>query len=149
MQVEKLRILLVEDNDDHAELVARSLEQHRIPNKMYRINDGEAAIEYLMHTGKYSDISLNPLPHLILLDLRLPKVDGLNVLKYIKNHHGLKKIPVVILTSSESVNDIQGSYSNYANSYLVKPIDYNKFKKMMDDIGIYWFNWNKNPSLTI
>ncbi len=149
MKGEKLRILLVEDNDDHAELVARSLEQHHIPNKIHRISDGESAIEYLIHTGKYSDISLNPLPHLILLDLRLPKIDGLNVLKYIKNHSGLKQIPVVILTSSESLKDIHNSYSNYANSYLVKPIDYNKFKKMMDDIGFYWLNWNKNPSLTI
>lgn len=149
MEGELLRILLIEDNDDHAELVARCFEHHNISNKMYRISDGEAAIEFLQHTGSYTDIASNPLPHLILLDLRLPKIDGLNVLKYIKDDPDLKKIPVVILTSSDSQNDIQNSYSHYANSYLVKPIDFDKFKKMMDDIGIYWLSWNKNAELNI
>jgi len=144
MQGEDLRILLVEDNDDHAELVIRSFENYRIANKINRVCDGEEALNFLLKKEKYSN-SNEPLPHLILLDLRLPKVDGLNVLKQIKKNPVTQMIPVVILTSSDSPSDIQKSYSNYVNSYLVKPLDFNQFKKLMEDMGYYWLIWNKKP----
>ncbi|MDX9925118.1 MAG: response regulator [Ignavibacteriaceae bacterium] len=137
MTIEAPTILLVEDNEDHAELVKRGLEKNKIANKLIHVNDGEKAIDYLLS---------NPAPHLVLLDLRLPKIDGIAVLKKIKTMPELKKIPVVVLTSSESPKDIESSYSNYVNSYLVKPIDFSKFHKLLDDLGYYWLLCNKNPN---
>ncbi len=140
-----LTILLVEDNDDHAELVMRSFEEHRVANRIIRVSDGEAAINYLFRKGDFSDPEKNPLPNLILLDLRLPKIDGLEVLTEIKTSEELRKIPVVVLTSSEAEKDITKSYSNYVNSYLVKPLDFDKFTTMMNELGFYWLGWNKKP----
>lgn len=140
-----LTILLVEDNDDHAELVMRSFEEHRVANRIIRVSDGEAAINYLLRKGDFSDREKNPLPNLILLDLRLPKIDGLEVLAEIKTSEELRKIPVVVLTSSEAEKDITKSYSNYVNSYLVKPLDFDKFTTMMNELGFYWLGWNKKP----
>ncbi|KUO61058.1 two-component system response regulator [bacterium BRH_c32] len=137
MTIEAPTILLVEDNEDHAELVKRGLEKNKIANKLIHVNDGEKAIDYLLS---------HPAPHLVLLDLRLPKIDGIAVLKKIKTTAELKKIPVIILTSSDSSKDIESSYSNYVNSYLVKPIDFSKFRKLLDDIGFYWLFCNKNPN---
>lgn len=145
MKGEKLKILLIEDNDDHAELVIRSFENNRITNHLDRVSDGEEALNFLQRKGKYSE-SKDPLPHLILLDLRLPKVDGLNVLKQIKKDPITQMIPVVVLTSSNSQTDIEKSYSNYVNSYLVKPLDFKQFNKLMEDLGYYWLIWNKQPS---
>ncbi|MEQ8173412.1 MAG: response regulator [Candidatus Eremiobacterota bacterium] len=140
-----LTILLVEDNDDHAELVMRSFEEHRVANRIIRVSDGEAAINFLFRKGDFSDREKNPLPNLILLDLRLPKIDGLEVLAEIKTSEELRKIPVVVLTSSEAEKDITKSYSNYVNSYLVKPLDFDKFTTMMNELGFYWLGWNKKP----
>ncbi|MFA7289762.1 MAG: response regulator [Melioribacteraceae bacterium] len=137
MKIYAPTILLVEDNEDHAELVKRGLEKNRIANELIHVNDGEKAIDYLLSHNA---------PHLILLDLRLPKIDGLAVLKKIKTTPELMKIPVVILTSSDSPNDIESSYSNYVNSYLVKPIDFSKFNRLLDDLGYYWLLCNKNPN---
>jgi len=139
-----LKILLVEDDDDHAELVKRSLDEHCVANMFKRVADGQQALDYLMRKGDYSDLA-EPLPNLILLDLRLPKVDGFEVLKRLKHDDGLKQIPVVILTSSESECDIAKAYENYANSYLVKPLDFACFTKMMKTLGYYWLGWNKYP----
>jgi len=145
---EPILIMLVEDNVDHAELVMRTMEEHRIANKVRHFLDGQSALDYLFHRGEYSDPHGNPRPHLILLDLRLPRVDGIDVLRAIKEDEGLKTIPVVVLTTSEAEKDVARAYYNHANSYLVKPVGFEEFKKLMDDLGFYWLGWNTNPETT-
>ena len=142
---EPLVILLVEDNEDHAELIQRSLAQNRVANRIIWVDDGEKAINYLFLKGDYSDPDKNPRPSMILLDLRLPKVDGLDVLRRIKGDPTLQKIPVVILTSSSAETDVARSYEAHANSYVVKPVDFLKFTQLMDDLGFYWLGWNEHP----
>jgi CheY-like chemotaxis protein len=146
MDGEPLVVLLVEDNPDHTELVMRSLEDHRIANTVQHVPDGEAALDYLFRRGKYSSPEKSPRPHMILLDLRLPRIDGLEVLKKIKTDETLRRIPVVILTTSEAEKDVAGAYANHTNSYLVKPLDFEKFSQLMDDMGFYWLAWNKRPT---
>ncbi len=145
MNGEPLIILLVEDNPDHAELIVRSFEEHRVANKIIHVSDGEAALDYLFQRGVYADEQSSPRPHVILLDLRLPKIDGLEVLKEIKASKDLRRIPVVALTTSESERDMMGAYNRHVNSYLVKPVDFGKFGKLMDDLGFYWLAWNRKP----
>ncbi len=145
MKGEPLVILLVEDNPDHAELVKRSFQEHRMLNKIHHVLDGEAALDYLFHQGMYTDPQQSPRPHVILLDLRLPKVDGLQVLGRIKADDDLRLIPVVILTTSEAEKDLARAYRHHANSYLVKPVDFGKFVQLMDDLGFYWLGWNRQP----
>ncbi len=140
-----LIILLVEDNPDHTELILRSLEEHRVGNQIYHVADGEKALDYLLRRGDYTDPKTSPLPSLILLDLRLPKVDGLEVLKTIKGSEELRTIPVVILTTSDQERDVAKAYEFHANSYLVKPVDFDKFSKLIDDMGFYWLAWNHKP----
>ncbi len=142
---EPLTILLVEDNSGHADLVRRTLENHRVANKIYWVADGEQALNFLFRRGEFTDPQSCPRPHVILLDLRLPKIDGLQVLKEIKSDESLKNIPVVILTTSKAEQDVSMAYMNHANSYLVKPVDFAKFSQMMDDLGFYWLSWNRNP----
>jgi len=138
-------VLLVEDNPDHAELVVRSLKAHRLLNEIVHLSDGEAAMDYLRQRGAYADPQKNPRPDVVLLDLRLPRMDGLEVLEEIKTDPALRSIPVVILTTSESGVDIGKAYERYVNSYLVKPVDYAKFVQMMNDLGFYWMGWNRQP----
>jgi CheY-like chemotaxis protein len=145
MNGEPLVILLVEDNPDHAELITRSFEEHRVVNRIFHVADGEAALDYLFQRNAYADPSSSPRPHVILLDLRLPKIDGLEVLKEIKASAELRRIPVVALTTSESERDMTGAYNRHVNSYLVKPVDFDKFGKLMDDLGFYWLAWNRKP----
>ncbi|MDD3268783.1 MAG: response regulator [Syntrophomonadaceae bacterium] len=145
MKGEALVILLVEDNEDHAELVKRQFEVQRIANRIIHVGDGEEALDYLFRRGQYTDDEEYPLPNLILLDLRLPKMDGLSVLSEIKKSEQLRVIPTVVLTSSESEKDIKSAYINYVNSFLVKPIDFSKFAALMDELGMYWLGWNTNP----
>ncbi len=140
-----LTILLVEDNPAHAELVARSFEDHRVANRIHHVKDGEAALDYMFRRGKYSDPEQSPRPHIVLLDLRLPKIGGLDVLKTIKSEPDLQNIPVVILTTSSAENDVAKAYEHFANSYLVKPVDFSKFTKLMDELGFYWLGWNHYP----
>jgi CheY-like chemotaxis protein len=145
MDGEALVILLVEDNEDHAELVMRSFDSHRISNRIHHVVDGEEALDYLFRKDKYKDPETSPIPHLILLDLRLPKVDGLEVLKEIRESNELKGIPVVILTTSKADTDIIKAYDHFVNSYLVKPVDFDKFNQLMSDLGFYWLAWNQKP----
>jgi len=142
---EPILVMLVEDNADHAELVIRTLEEHRVANNVKHFMDGQSALDYLFRRGEFSGKGNHPRPHVILLDLRLPRVDGIDVLKSIKESDELRSIPVVILTTSEAEKDMIGAYSNHANSYLVKPVGFDEFKKMMDDLGFYWLSWNTNP----
>lgn len=145
MTGEPLIILLVEDNLDHAELVTRNLEEGLVTNRLIHVEDGEAALDYLNRRGKYDDPLLYPMPHLILLDLRLPKVDGLDVLKAIKQDPHLRTIAVVILTTSSAERDVARAYEHYANSYLTKPVDFAQFGQMLKDLGFYWLAWNRRP----
>lgn len=140
---ETLKMLLVEDNPAHAELVVRGFESNQVNVKIYHVIDGEQALDYLHNRKQFSDPEISPRPDLVLLDLRLPKIDGLEVLKHIKTTDDLRAIPTVVLTTSEAERDITKAYNNYANSYLVKPVDFDKFTSMMADLGLYWLAWNK------
>ena len=140
-------VMLVEDNVDHAELVIRTLEDHNIANRVLHFLDGQVALDYLYRRGEFSESTDTERPHVILLDLRLPRVDGMDVLKTIKEDPDLKMIPVVVLTTSEAEKDVAKAYNNHANSYLVKPVGFDDFKKLMDDLGFYWLGWNTNPSV--
>ena len=142
---EPLTLLLVEDNAAHAELVMRSFEQHKVSNIIKHVEDGQAGLDYLFRQGKYQDEGEYPFPHCVLLDLRLPKVDGLEVLRRIKTDDALKKMPVVILTTSAAEKDIARAYEYHANSYVVKPMDFDKFDSLMNELGYYWMAWNTNP----
>jgi CheY-like chemotaxis protein len=142
---ESVFVMLIEDNVDHAELVIRTMQEHQIANQIRHFLDGQSALDYLFQRGEYSDLNANPRPHVILLDLRLPRVDGLDVLKAIKEDNDLKTIPVVVLTTSEAEKDVARAYYNHANSYLVKPVGFEEFRKLMDDLGFYWLGWNTNP----
>ncbi len=138
-------ILLVEDNPAHAEIVIRSFQDHHITNHIVHVLDGEAALDYLLHRGQFVSAENNPRPRIVLLDLRLPKIGGLQLLHEIKTHEILCSIPVVILTTSEATRDLALAYANHANSYLVKPVDFTKFSQLIDDLGIYWLDWNRQP----
>ena len=142
---EPVLVMLVEDNIDHAELVLRTLEEHRVPNKVRHFLDGQSALDYLYRRGEFSGSTEAERPQVILLDLRLPRVDGMEVLKTIKEDANLKSIPVVVLTTSEAERDVARAYYNHANSYLVKPVGFEDFRKLMDDLGFYWLGWNTNP----
>lgn len=147
MADEPVLVMLIEDNADHAELIIRTLEEHRITNKVRHFLDGQSALDYLFQRGEFSDPAANARPHVILLDLRLPRVDGIDILKAIKTDESLKCIPVVILTTSEAEKDVTKAYHNHANSYLVKPVGFEEFKDLMDNLGFYWLSWNTNPKM--
>ncbi len=142
---EPLILLLVEDNEAHAEMVKRSFEQHQVSNLIRHVADGQAALDYLRREGEYDDDKKYPFPHCVLLDLRLPKVDGLEVLRQIKTNEKLRKMPVVILTTSAAEKDVAMAYEYHANSYVVKPMDFGKFESLMNDLGYYWMAWNQDP----
>jgi len=135
--------MLVEDNADHAEMVMRQFELHRVASHLIHLSDGQAALDYLYGHAPYADIEEYPHPDVILLDLRLPKVDGLEVLRILKEDDDLRVIPVVILTTSNAERDIIQAYNRHANSYLVKPVDYEKFRQLMKDLSTYWMTWNQ------
>jgi CheY-like chemotaxis protein len=141
-----LRILLVEDNEAHTKLILRAFKEDRLANPINCVADGEAALDYLFRRGAYADPKKSPRPGLILLDLKLPKVDGLEVLKTIKADATLRHIPVVILTSSAAEQDLRACYDNYANSFLSKPVDFEKFHKMVQELDFYWSVCNKPPA---
>jgi CheY-like chemotaxis protein len=145
MKGEPIVILHVEDDPAHAEFVRRIAEDFRVANRLQRVADGQAALDYLYRQGEFSDPSRSPRPGLILLDLRLPKVDGLEVLRTIKNDPDLAPIPVVILTTSAAEKDRVKAYDHHANSYLVKPVDFSQFVEMMKTLGYYWLAWNVYP----
>jgi CheY-like chemotaxis protein len=145
MPGEPFLVMLVEDNVDHAELVIRTLEAHRIPSRVRHFLDGQSALDYLYRRGEFSGATDLERPHLILLDLRLPRVDGMEVLNTVKDDADLKSIPVVILTTSEAEKDVARAYYSHANSYLVKPVGFEDFRKLMDDLGFYWLGWNTTP----
>jgi CheY-like chemotaxis protein len=135
-------VLYVEDDADHAELVLRSLERGGRKRGVVHVGDGAAALDYL---GR-SERAEVPRPRLILLDLRLPKIDGIDVLRTVKASPGLGTIPVVVLTTSDSEQDIARAYACHVNSYLVKPNDFATLDAMLDELGQYWLELNQQPT---
>jgi DNA-binding response OmpR family regulator len=142
---EPLIILFIEDDPAHAEITMRNFKKNRITNKVIHLWDGQQALDYLFRQGEYADPEKSPLPHLILMDLRLPKVDGLEVLSKIRTNDSLKCVPTVILTTSEAEIDVSRAYNYHVNSYLVKPLDFDKFANLIEAFGFYWVVWNKYP----
>lgn len=137
-----LKFLLVEDDDDHATILTRILERERIVNDIDRARDGVEAMEFL-HARLAMGVEY--LPDVILLDLKLPKKDGHEVLVEIKEDPKLRAIPVVVLTTSDNERDRIKAYQHYVNSYLVKPLDMMSFRKMVEDLSLYWGIWNRAP----
>ena len=133
-----VEILIVEDNPTDAELCLRSLKSHNLTNNVVWLRDGAEALDYLFSRGAYAGRSLQSVPRVILLDLRLPKVDGKEVLKQIKADDRLKYVPVVVLTSSREDRDIAECYKVGANSFVVKPVEFDKFAETVAKLGYYW-----------
>ncbi|MDA1015703.1 MAG: response regulator [Planctomycetota bacterium] len=142
MTEQLMRFFLVEDDDDHAVLVERSLKRNRVGNEVFRVADGVEALRYLRREGQYSQVER---PDVILLDLKLPKLSGLEVLTEIKQDKVLRSIPVVVLTTSDAEIDRERAYFNYANSFVVKPLDFTKFRQMVEELNLYWGVWNRPP----
>jgi len=145
--VQDVEILLVEDNPNDAELAIRALKKNKLANKVVQVGDGEEALDFLFGRGKFSDRQIENGPKVIILDLKLPKINGLEVLQEVKSHPILKKIPVVVLTSSSEESDLIESYNLGANSYIVKPVDFDKFTVAVRDLGFYWLLLNEPPKL--
>ena len=141
----EIEILLVEDNPNDVELTLRALKKHNITNKVHVVKDGAEALEYVFATGAYASRDINHNPRVILLDLKLPKVDGLEVLRQIKLNERTKMIPIVVLTSSKEERDLVESYRLGANSYIAKPVDFESFVKAVADLGLYWLLLNQPP----
>lgn len=138
-------VLLVEDNLDHTELITRVLNDHRIPNRIIHLADGEAALNYLRRQAQFADPAISPRPHIVLLDLNLPRLSGLEVLQAMKTDAAISHIPVVVVTTSRAESDLRLAYQFHANSYLVKPVDFEQFSRMLNDLGDYWLEWNQLP----
>ncbi len=138
-------ILLVEDNDDDVQLTLRAMKQHNITNEVVVARDGAEALEWLFGTGAHEGRDLSELPTVILLDLKLPKVDGFEVLARIRADKRTRLLPVVILTSSREEKDRLGGYERGANSYVQKPVDFNQFSDAVKEFGLYWLLLNESP----
>jgi two-component system response regulator len=142
--LEEVEVLLVEDNPPDAELTLRALKKHNLTNKVHLVEDGAEALDYIFARGAYAARDINVKPRLILLDLKLPKVDGLEVLREIKGDARTKAIPVVVLTSSREDRDLMESYQLGVNSYIVKPVDFEAFVRAVSEVGLYWLLLNKS-----
>jgi len=139
----EVEILLVEDNPNDAEMTLRALKKNNLSNEVLVVKDGEEALDYLYTRGEYAQRGLDNHPKIILLDLKLPKVNGKEVLRTIKNDPEKKVIPVIVLTSSKEERDIVESYQLGVNSYIVKPVDFDKFFKAIEEVGLYWLLVNQ------
>jgi two-component system, response regulator len=139
-------ILLVEDNPSDVKLTKRALKQHQITNPLVIAEDGREALDYLFGTGRHADRDARDVPAVVLLDLKLPKVDGLEVLKQIRADERTRLLPVVVLTSSSQEEDIVASYRLGANSYIRKPVDFAQFAEAVRVLGMYWLLMNVPPS---
>lgn len=138
-------ILLVEDNPDDVVLTKMALEKSRIANKLVVAEDGVIALDFLFGRGEYADRDSSQLPEVVLLDLKLPRLDGIEVLKQIRANRVTKLLPVVILTSSSADKDISSSYELGCNSYITKPVDFNQFVEAVQQLQLYWLVLNRNP----
>jgi len=141
----QVEILLVEDNDDDIELTLHALRKENLANHIQVARDGEEALDFLFCNGDYADRSFDTPPKLVLLDLKLPKVDGMEVLKRLKADERTRTIPTVILTSSREERDLVNGYGLGANSYIQKPVDFQQFRETVKNIGLYWLVINEKP----
>src|SRR5258708_7724199 len=143
---ENLEILLIEDNPYEAELTIRSLKKHNLANNLVHIDDGADALDFIFAKGKYNGRDSIRHPKLILLDLKLPKVDGLEILRQLKADERTRGIPVVVLTSSKEEKDVIDTYKLGVNSYIVKPVNFESFAKAVAEMGMYWMILNHGPN---
>lgn len=144
--LDEVEILIVEDNPNDAEMALRAFRQSNLTNKILVVEDGEQALDFVFSRGKFSAKEVNSKPRIILLDLKLPKVDGLEVLRALKSREETRVIPIIILTSSKEESDIIESYRLGVNSYIVKPVDFDKFVNAVKELGLYWLLLNQQPS---
>lgn len=142
------KILLVEDNPDDQELIRMALEESHVANELVAVSDGAQALDYLFGTGIYAGRDISDMPEVILLDLKLPKVNGLEVLSRLRNNSRTALLPIVILTSSSEDEDILASYKLGANSYVRKPVDFNRFAQAVQSLGNYWLILNHKPTVS-
>jgi two-component system response regulator len=143
--INEVEILLVEDNPNDEELTLRALRKHNLANRVHVVRDGAEALEFIFATGAYTDRKVENGPKVILLDLKLPKVDGLEVLRRVKSDERTKATPVVVLTSSREERDVVESYKLGVNSYMVKPVDFDQFIQAVSQLGLYWLLLNQPP----
>jgi len=143
MKSREVEIVLVEDNPNDAELAMRALKEYNLANKLMWLKDGVEALDFIFAQGQYADRSIEDVPKVVLLDLKLPRVDGLEVLEKVKSDTRTKSIPVVVLTSSSEERDIIASYNLGVNSYVIKPVDFDKFVDAIKEVGLYWMSLNQ------
>lgn len=147
MEHNLIEVLLVEDNVNDAELTMRELKKHNLANKLVHVKDGEEALDFIFATGKYAGLrDITYLPKVILLDIQMPKVNGIEVLQRIKSHPQTKSTAVVMLTSSKEDPDIQKCYDLGVNSYIVKPVNFERFAEAIRNLGLYWLLLNQPPT---
>jgi two-component system response regulator len=147
MREKSVEILLVEDNPDDVELTLHAFRKHNLANRVHIVRDGAEAVDFLFRTGAYKDRHIEDSPHVVLLDLKLPKVDGLEVLRRMKEEPRTRMIPVVVLTSSREERDIMESYQLGVNSYIVKPVNFEQFTEAVRQLGLYWLLMNEPPPI--
>jgi two-component system response regulator len=147
MSLNEVEVVLVEDNPNDAELAIRALKGYNLANKLMWLKDGVEALDFIFAQGQYADRSVGEVPKVILLDLKLPRVDGLEVLEKIKSDTRTKSIPVVVLTSSSEERDIIASYNLGVNSYVIKPVDFDKYVDAVKEVGLYWMSLNQVQQL--
>jgi two-component system response regulator len=145
MEYSNIEIVLAEDNATDAELTLRALRKSNIANPLIHLTDGVEALDFIFGTGRFAGRDINHKPKLVLLDLKMPRMDGIEVLERIKGDERTKDIPVVILTSSRENPDLQRCYALGANSYIVKPVDFEGFTKAVQEVGMYWMLLNEVP----
>jgi len=145
MNEQEVEIVLAEDSTDDAVLTIHALKKRHLANNLVHVRDGSEALEFIFASGKYAGRNMGNIPKLILLDLKMPKVSGIEVLKKIKSDPRTKTIPVVVLTSSNEDPDIKQCYELGANSYIVKPVEFENFAKTVAELGLYWMIYNRSP----
>jgi two-component system response regulator len=143
--LEDVEILLVEDNPNDVELTLRALKKQNMANKVFVVKDGAEALDFIFATGTFSQRKIENRPKVILLDLKLPKIDGVEVLRRVKSDERTRQTPVVMLTSSQEDRDVMETYNLGVNSYIVKPVDFGNFVHAVSELGVYWGSLNKVP----
>lgn len=146
MNNNEVEILLVEDSMDDAEMTIRALKKINLANNLVHVEDGQEALDYLFGNGNFSNRELSKQPKVILLDIKMPRVDGIEVLRLIKSNEATRMIPVVIMTSSGEEKDMIATYSLGVNSYVIKPVNFESFAKAVSDLGLYWLLTNQIPN---
>ena len=141
----EIEILLVEDSDSDAEMTIRALKKNNLANQLLHLKDGAQALDFLFAEGAYAGREMGSIPKVVLLDLKMPKVSGIEVLERIKSDERTRKIPVVVLTSSKEDPDIQKCYQLGVNGYVVKPVEFDEFQAAISDLGLYWMIINQPP----